>query len=233
MLAAAPTTLAGFGVRTGNVDELSEDGDYQGIVTWTATDEQPEPPEDGDESFSFEAAPGTRMVYHSRQTVGVYPNNAATPRYKQAVNVDQDGNVNGVQWPPTPTQIFSKTATIAAASITQSYYRTLCALAGKINDGTFLGFQAHELLFIGASGSRRGEEPWNITYRFGFSENEDNLSIGDITGIDKDGWDYLWGKYKTVEHSDGSNAVALVQVPEAFYVERIAAEADFGDLEPA
>lgn len=231
VLVEAPTSIGSFDIREASVDEVGHD-EYEAFVTWSAGSAVVEPPEDGDEAFSFELSPAAYMVYQSRETIAKYPNGATTPQYRGAINVDQEGRVNGVQWPPSPAQVFTQQATVDAARITQSYYRTLCALAGKVNDATFLGFAAGELLFLGATGRRQGAGPWQIEYKFGFSANEEGLTVGTITGIAKKGWEFLWAHYRTDKYSDGTNDIAIVQVPVFAYVERIVDDADFGDLEP-
>ena len=54
-----------------------------------------------------------------------------------------------------------------------------------------------------------------------------NLTIGDITGVDKKGWEYLWVRYTD---SVNDTAKALVKKPIAAYVERVYEYGDFGLL---
>jgi len=95
---------------------------------------------------------------------------------------------------------------------------TLFQLTGRVNTGAFKGFNAGEVLFLGASGSRRGYGDWEITFRFAASPNVTNLTIGDITGINKKGWEYLWVRYAD---SEDTAAKALVKKPIAVYIERV------------
>ena len=56
-------------------------------------------------------------------------------------------------------------------------------MTGKVNDASFKGLDAGECLFLGASGSKRGEKDWEIAFRFAGSENCAGLNTGDeITG---------------------------------------------------
>ena len=59
------------------------------------------------------------------------------------------------------------------------------------------------------------------------SKNEQNLTIGEFTDISKEGWQYLWVLYNTVEDA---GAKALVKRPQAVYVEDIYAKDDFSQL---
>ncbi len=83
------------------------------------------------------------------------------------------------------------------------------------------------MLFLGASGTKRGGGDWEITFRFAASRNRTNLTIGDITGISKKGWEYLWVRYADAEDA---NAKALIKKPVAVYVEKVYEEGDFGLL---
>jgi len=80
---------------------------------------------------------------------------------------------------------------------------------------------------LGASGSKRGQEDWEITFRFAASPNVTGLVIGDIRGINKKGWEYLWVRY-----TDDEDAAAktLVKRPIAAYVEQVYPYGDFSGL---
>jgi len=107
--------------------------------------------------------------------------------------------------------------------VTPAYKATLFALTGRVNDGTFKGFAAGECLFLGATGSKRGSGDWEITYRFAASPNATNLTLGDITGINKKGFEYLWVRYEDVEDT---TAKALVKRATAVYVEKVYLDGD-------
>jgi hypothetical protein len=97
-----------------------------------------------------------------------------------------------------------------------------------VNDTEFRGRAAGEVLFLGATGAKRGRGDWEITFRFAASPNATGIAIGDITGIAKNGWDYLWVLY---EEQEDSTAKALVKYPKAVYVEEVYPEGDFDALE--
>jgi len=126
-----------------------------------------------------------------------------------------------------PVYHFSETHYKADEDVTAEYKATLFALTGKVNSAAFKGFEAGEVLFLGASGSKRGEEDWEITYRFAASPNATNIQVGDITVTSKKGWEYLWVRYADAEDA-GANA--LVKRPVAAYVEKVYEEGDFSAL---
>jgi hypothetical protein len=100
-------------------------------------------------------------------------------------------------------------------------------LTGKVNNASFKGMAAGECLFLGASGSRRGSEKWEINFRFAGSPNRSGIQIGAITGIAKKGWEYLWVRY--ADEADAT-AHALVKKPVGVYIERVYEEGNFSSL---
>jgi hypothetical protein len=93
-----------------------------------------------------------------------------------------------------------------------------------VNNSAFKGFAAGECLFLGAAGTKRGGGDWEIGYRFASSPNVTGLTVGDITGINKKGWEYLWVRYADAEDAA---AKALVKKPIAAYIEQVY---PYGDL---
>ena len=79
----------------------------------------------------------------------------------------------------------------------------------------------------GPAGSKRGDEDWEITFRFAASPNKTGLTVGDITGIDKKGWEYMWVRYADAEDA---TAKAIVKKPVAVYIEKVYEEGDFSQL---
>jgi hypothetical protein len=111
------------------------------------------------------------------------------------------------------------------AVVDQAYKLTLFNLTGRTNNAVFKGFAAGEVLFLGASGSKRGSNLWEITFRFAASPNVTGLTVGSITGIAKSGWDYLWVRY-----ADAEDQNVLVKQPIAVYVERMYESGNFAGL---
>ena len=140
-----------------------------------------------------------------------------------AIGISGD-SVEGVDI-TVPVYSFSETHYLPAAFIDGAYKATLFALTGKINGGSFKGFAAGEVLFLGASGSQRGNEDWEISYKFAASPNMTGLSVGTLTGIAKGGWQHLW-----VLYSDQVDQNTLIKRPIAAYVEQVYWPGDFSLL---
>lgn len=124
-----------------------------------------------------------------------------------------------------PTFSFGESHVLPVEQVTFAYVRQLFRLTAKVNNSTFRGFDAGEVLFLGASGQFNGEDAWSLSFKFVASENVTNLTIGDITGIDKKGWEYLW-----VEYKDSTSGKRLTKVPRQANVEQVYRTADFSLL---
>ena len=202
-------------------ERLADDA-WEGSIRYGRT----EPPQTGDSTYSFDTGGGTQHVTQSLATTGVWAAPGVfPPNYRGGIGVTKDG-VEGVDI-TVPVYNFSETHYIDAALVTGAYKSTLFYLTGTVNNGGFRGFAAGEVLFLGAAGSLQGQEDWEISYRFAASPNVQGLQVGDITGIAKRGWDYLWIRYADIEDSD---AKMLVKRPLSVYVEQVYPYTNFAGL---
>jgi len=180
-------------------------------------------------SFNFETGGGTQHITQSKDTVQARAASGTTaPDFGGAIGVTADG-VEGVDI-TVPVYQFSETHYRTDAQVTGAYKGAIFTCTGKTNAGAFKGFAAGEVLFLGATGSKRGDGPdddWEITFRFAASPNQTGLSVGSISGISKKGWEYLWVRYADAEDT-GSGAI--IKKPIAAYVERVYDDANFGAL---
>jgi hypothetical protein len=177
-----------------------------------------------DSQYTFDTTGGTQHVTQSRATLGKYaPAGKTAPDCKGAIGVTPD-SVDGADI-VVPTYSFSETHFVATAAVTPAYKAILFYLTGKVNNAAWKGFQPGEVLFLGASGSNRGDGYWEITFRFSASPNMTNLQVGNITIADKPGWAYVWFRYQ-----DTADANQLIKRPVAAYVERVYDEGDFTQI---
>ena len=167
--------------------------------------------------YTFDTGGGFQHVTQSIRTRGRYaPAGQTAPNYQGAIGVTGSG-VEGVDI-QVPAYHFTETHFMADAQVTPAYKMALFATTGCVNDDWFRGFAPGELLFLGASGAKRGSEQWELTFRFSALPNQSNIQIGEITGITKYGWDYLWVQY---EDDVDEDAVKLIKKPTAVYVEQV------------
>jgi len=196
-------------------------GTWEIKVRYGLTPPRQQPPQLNDYQLSFDTSGGTQKITQSKGTVE-FPFGAA-PLFQGAIGVNGD-TVEGCEI-VIPQFTFQEQHHFPATSVTGAYLRTLRDLTGKINDATFRGFAAYEVLFLGARGVGKWQDGWEITYNWAVGKNETNLTVGSLTGIQKGAWDYLWIRYGADEDQD-----TLVQVPKYAYVEIVYDTADFSLL---
>jgi len=203
------------------VDTAADDGLWDCRVRYVAPEDKE--PEVGESSFSFDTGGGTQHITQAITTVNKYaPPGKTAPDFGGAVGVTHD-NVEGVDI-TVPVYNFSETHYIANENVNKGAY---FALTGKVNNASWKGFAAGECLFLGASGSKRGSDDWEITFRFAASPNKTGLTVGDIVNIDKKGWEYMWVRYADAEDA---TAKAIVKKPVAVYIEKVYDDGDFSTL---
>lgn len=217
----APTTWDGLVRDAVHVRELA-DSLWEGVVSYKAPGNAKK--EVGDSTYSFDTGGGRTLTRQSRSVEGTYVVAGGT-----APDVKGGIGWNGKEFVGTdiivPEYRFSETHVLAAATVTDTYKGTLFELTGTVNNASFKGLSAGEGLFLGASGTKRGDGDWEITFSFAATPNATNLSIGDITVTSKDGWDYLDVLYQKVVDGD-----ELVAQPYAAYVHRVYRRTDFSAL---
>ena len=216
--AFAPPTFNGLSPTGVSWDE-PDDG--SGHVTFSVTYGSGEPAE-GILRIGFDTTGGNVRMRSSLSTTS-YPTAGRTaPDFKGAIEVS-GGEPQGVD------------VTLPALRLTFRYkwpkgvvqladVRNIARQTGKTNSGSFYGFNAGELLFLGASGEIDPATPTDVSYNFAASENA-TLSIGSwITGISKKGHQHLWVAFEDYEDTSAKKRVSR---PLAAYVETLYREADF------
>jgi hypothetical protein len=155
---------------------------------------------------------------------------------KGAIAVDDRG-VNGVDV-VVPALSWTESYEVPSSYVTSAYIRNLARLTGSVNDASFRGFAAGEVLFVGGQGShewddQRGHGPWSLSYKFVASPNCGNgktmpsQKIGDIDGVEVGGHEYVWVRYAS---SDDTSKNQIVRLPVAVYVNRVYPDGDFSQL---
>jgi hypothetical protein len=149
------------------------------------------------------------------------------PDQKGAIGVDGE-RVMGIDV-VTPALTWTESYDVPSTYVTAAYIKTLAELTGTVNAAAFKTFAAGEVLFVGCSGSQewdseKGDGPWNLSYKFTASGNcgpgqtYPALTLGDVTGVEKDGHDFLWIAYEAAVDSPTSK---LLRVPKYVYVNKV------------
>lgn len=145
-------------------------------------------------SRSFDTSGG---MQHKTQAYSVGSGNTLDFEYRYpssatnmsgAIGVDGNG-VQGVDV-VVPALTWTETYDVKSTYVTSSYIRNVAGLTGTVNNASFRGFEAGEVLFLGASGSQewdqeKGDGPWTLSFKFSASKNETGITIGSISGIQK------------------------------------------------
>jgi hypothetical protein len=159
-------------------------------------------PMTGEVYYNFDTGGGTQHVDYGLATTGSYKpgGGAADEDFKGAINVSGDGanaTIGGLDI-TVPVFNWSETWYMLSTVVTAAYKAALFNATGKMNLNSFKGFNQGECLFLGASGSQRGRDDFEITFKFASSPNVSNLQIcgGAITVATKRGWDYMWVRSK-------------------------------------
>ena len=226
---AASRTVSGMVLDEVEVTERVNKDTWKVKAIWKSEGEEEEDDDDEEEtsSFAFDTGGGTMHRNQSLKTVSKVPNDA--PDFNGAIEVDNEGNVNGVDV-TMPVLNFTETHVMKGSRVSTSYKKSVAALTGTVNRSGFRGFSAGEVLFLGASGTKRGKKPnapWEITFRFAVSPNQSSLQGGKLKVSNKRGWDYLWVRYADKVAENKKN---VIKEPVAVYVEQVYPEGDFGNL---
>jgi len=196
-------------------------------------------PTTGESQYNFDTTGGTERILQRLAAVQKYSGSGAGTGEDTYGAINDDGDtVHGVDI-IVPKYSFSETHYIANDSVTNAYKGKLYSLTGTTNDAGFKGSLAGEALFLGAVGSSRGDEDWEINFRFAARPNRVAAGAGQRTpvpvkfddgntvNIDVGGWEYLWFYYAKVQ---SANDKSLIHAPKYAYVERVYEEGDFSDL---
>lgn len=171
----------------------------------------------GEAVYQFDTGGGSQHITQSLRTVKRYGRPGTTAgNFQGAIGVTAD-SVEGVDI-TVPVYNFSEVHYKNRAFVDESYKLTLFALTGAVNNKVFRNFSPGELLFLGASGTKRGTDDWELVFRFAASPNMADLVIGDMTGISKKGWEYMWVQYADQEDAD---AKTLIKQPISVHIEQV------------
>ena len=186
----------------------------------------------GDYRVSFSVKPQTVKQFVAKSTQR-FPSTAKD--YNNAINVNSDGQVEGVDT-IIPGLSITVTQRMAGASLTPTYALAVANLVGKYNNSTFMGvFPMGSIQFIGGDaalsfainnpfegGPALTPQDRELSFEFLYSPNLTGITIGSITGINKLGHQYMWIDWESAIVSSRA-----VRRPLAVYVQ------DLYGIEPA
>lgn len=224
VLAQVPVIIDGLVRKSITLTPRDNDATTFDVVVDYGKAKTREQPQINQEEISFEISPQTVRLTQSKETKQSVPLHA--PNFGGGVGFADNGFEGADVFVEAFT--FSITKYVPATLVTNAYIKQLRDASFHVNDAAWRGFNAGECLFMGASGARRSEDDYAMTFRFSASSNVTGYSIdANITGINKGGWEYLWVLYDQRTHA-GSGRV--IKKPVAAYVERFYDSANFPSL---
>lgn len=212
------------------VERLTEDGAWDGVVTYQVQTAQTVATPGAEPEFSFDTSGESKHITQALSQTS-YPDSVA-PDFGNSIGVTKDG-IEGVDI-IVPGYKWTETHYISNANVTPDYKRLLADFTGSVHGGEvetnhrFRGFAPGEVLFLGAQGSRRGSGDWQLTFSFARLPNETDLSIGDLTVSKKLGWQYLWIRSRQTVIGDVEPVIGAS--PSFVYVASVYPERDFEEL---
>jgi hypothetical protein len=170
--------------------------------------------------YQLDTSGGSEHVTQSLATIARHGN---APDCQGAVNYDGES----VQGTDIMARRFAwnEQYRISGAYFTPTYQLTLFNLTYTVNNATFRGLAAGQVMFMGATAARQGLHPVEITYYFEASPNKYSYSVGGISVTQKRGWEYQWVRYLK-EESDNR----IIEKPDGVYIEQMYEWGDFSQL---
>jgi hypothetical protein len=206
---------ASYGIPSISGQSEVKDGVHYGLLDW-----------------GWDNTGATKKMTQALQHIQSYARPTLTaPDHKGAIGVHGSGGeleVEGVEWPTRSFKWWEKWQ-LPRAYATMGYSIVCEALYATVNAAVFRGRARGTVRFDGAqaSGSTKTPDIVEATYHFAGSPNLVGQTIGTITGVAKEGWQYQW-----IEYQSEQDAVAKknVKQPLAVHVERVAEYGDFSFL---
>lgn len=217
--AIAPVVEDGLTKDNFRIEEVAGPGLWEITVSYTKRSRQPA--NTGEIEYAFDVALEGQKILQSYDTVAKYVETGTPKDYHGAINVDSNGEAQGVDV-RVPISSFTISYYPAVAIVTNAYRKTIRDAVGTVNGTTFQSHPPGEVLFTGVSGRARNITDWELIYRFETRPNRTGLAIGSINIPSVDGWDLIWVKYAPDVSAD-----TYIRKPIQVNIERVYNRIDF------
>jgi len=229
VIAFTPATVSVQGYPLVRSDISVEPGpsefDWMADVMFRMPDrpETVEPKETGESEFAFTLQTQTVKRTHAiNQTK--YGDDA--PDHGDAINVDSDGRVQGVEI-AVPVGTYQETHYLDASTITLFWFDRVSDIVGTTNDSTFRGIAAGRLLLTGVSGTKRNRGDWQVAFDWQLGKNETGLTVAGISGVNKNAHDYVWVSWEVDEDATANRFKATAN---GVYVSQVYDSSNYAGL---
>lgn len=191
----------------------------------TTVDDSNDDDDDETPTESFDCGGGTKHLLYSFGQRKVYGDKDAGGAIGWNGKSGDDCEIAGVD---VPTAQLRETYTkqMRIGKLTTAFKRKVAALVGKVNSGSFKGWNAGEVLFLGMSYSTPAKKAKKVTVSFNFAiqPNESGVKVAGKS-VTKKGFEYVWAISKTV----ASSGTPKLEV-EGIYVDQVCEYASFSGL---
>ena len=189
-------------------------------------DEDDDEEEESDErTVSFDCGGGTMHLTHSYAQRIAYGTRNAGGAIGWNGKTGAEMAITGVD---VPTAQLRETYTrrMRLSKITTSFKRKVAKLVGKVNSGSFKGWNRGEVMFLGMSYSCPAKKSTKVTVTFNFAVqvNEDATVCG--RKVEKKCFEYAWGLSTAGVGPTGAPTAAV----EAIYVDQVCLYDSFSAL---
>jgi len=172
---------------------------------------------------SFDCGGGTKHMLYSLSQKKSYGDKDAGGAIGWNGKTGDDCEIAGVDV-PTAQLRETYTKTMSLSKLTTSYKRKVASLVGKVNSGSFKGWNTGEVMFLGMSYTGTSGQNVTVAYNFAIQPNESGVKIAGKT-VTKKGFEYVWAISKTTANS-GSPKLEV----EGIYVDQVCDYASFSGL---
>ena len=202
-------------------------------TSWSSSIEDDDSDDDDDDdevdeserTVSFDCGGGTMHLTHSYGQRRVYGTKEAGGAIGWNGKTGAEMAITGVDV-PTAQLRETYTRVMKLSKITTSFKRKVAKLVGKVNSGSFKGWNRGEVMFLGMSYSCPAKKSTKVTVTFNFAVqvNEEATVCGQQ--VAKQGFEYAWGLSSAAVSSTGAPMASV----EAIYVDQVCQYDSFAAL---
>ena len=184
--------------------------------------------ESRESTISFDCSGGTKHITHSTEPARMIKGDQeeiTAIGWNGKTGADME--ITGVDIPVGAIRE-SYTRIVKMSRLSTAYRRKVAALVGKVNNASFKGWEAGEVMFLGMSfnGSLDSQTLIQVTYNFQIQPNETGIKVGNVP-VTKKGFEYVWVYWKS--EADVTSLKTSI-APDGIYVSKVAEAGDFGVL---
>ena len=175
-------------------------------------------------TISFDCGGGTKHMTHSLSQKKAYGSRDAGGAIGWNGKTGSEMEITGVDI-PTAQLRETYTKIMRLSKITTSFKKKVAELVGKVNSGSFHGWSAGEVMFLGMSYSSPNKKNAKVPVSFNFAIQPNESSKVGSHKVSKKGFEYVWALSKTTADS----GVPKAEI-EAIFVDTVCETASFSSL---